>query len=319
MDRHRYAALERLAARQHGIVVMWQLVALGIAVRSFRTMADAHGWVRLGEGVWAAPWSTPSLARSCAIELNRGPRARVLTGEAELTLLGVRRSAAPVTIWLRPGLAATRRPGVRHSRSRWVPGDQLIRVAGMPAMPPLRALRDAVHRSSVPRIVSDLQHLDRLRLATPAQAAAELDRWGRFPGRPKYAEAVDTVLSGVVHSEAEAKGRRLLAGRQPSPHPRPLLVTKDAWRIGEIDVAYCRYRYGVEIDGPWHRQDGQAEKDARRDANLLRETQWVIDRFTDDFVSSDPEGFVERVTIGLRAAAARMVSPWPCARSGCGT
>jgi hypothetical protein len=306
------SGLERLAARQHGIVVLWQLAALGLRVRTFRAVARRHGWVRLDEDVWAAPWSQPSFARACAIEINRGPRARLLTGEAELQLLGVRRGPAPVTVWLRPGLAAQRRPGVRYKRTSWVPGDRIIRVERMPAMPPLRALRDAVPHAGVDRIVKDLQQLDRLRLATPEQAAAALERWGRFAGRPRFAAAVERVLDGLTHSQSEARARRLLAGVRPPPHPRPLLVTKRSWKLGEVDIAFCGVRYGVEVDGPPHLRDGAADQDAVRDAALLREADWEIDRFPGGLLDDDPDGFVERVVLGLRVAAARDVEPWPC-------
>lgn len=309
-------ALERVAARQLGVVAHWQAADLGLDGKTFVEHARRHGWERLTRGLWAAPWSEVSFARRCALERVRGSRARLLTGEAQLVLLGVRRDTTSlVDLWVGPGRSPRAQPGVRFHRGRWASGDAVARVQGIPSTPVLRALRDAARRSTVDRLVRDIAALDRMRRATPAQVAADLDRIGPFPGKPKLRAAVLESLDGLVHSGDEALARQLLAAESQQPHPRPLLVEHGCRRIGEIDIPYCWLRYGIEVDGPHHREDGVAERDRARDRALGR-LDWVIDRVPAELVRTNPGAFVQAVRAGLAAAVARSPEPWPCDRCG---
>jgi hypothetical protein len=312
MRNGRWASLERLLARQHGVVAMWQVIALGIPHTTFIRHARTRGWTLLGRAIWAAPWSVESFTRRCVVERIRGRRARLVTGGAEFVLLEVRRLApSAVDLWVRPGVAVRRRPGVVIHRSPWVAGDRLHRIDHVPCTPPLRALRDAAARSTVDRLERDLRALDRLRHATPEQVAADLDRRGRFPGRAKVVEALGRVSDQLVHSDDEGVARRLLTCAPVAPHRRPLLITRRAQCLGEIDIPFCAARYGVEIDGPAHREDGEAERDRVRDRRL-EGLYWVIERFTDEQLRDDPDGFVRAVLDGHAAAAARCAEPWAC-------
>jgi hypothetical protein len=308
-----WSSLERLLARQHGVVALWQVAALGIPRPTFIDYVHRHGWSKLCQGIWAAPWSERTFAQRCVVECIRGQRARLITGGAVMTLLGARRlETSTIDLWVRPGLSVARRPGVVVYRSPWVSGDRVTRVDGVLCTPPLRALRDAAWTSSVARLERDLRALDRLRLATPEQAQADLRRRGRFPGKPKLVQALRSVGAELVHSDAEADGRRLIRALPLALHPRPLLVRHGSLRLGEIDLPMCDIRYGVEIDGPAHREDGEPERDQQRDALLMRRTHWLIDRFPHDLLTTDPAAFVEGVRVGAAKAAARGVEPWPC-------
>jgi hypothetical protein len=257
-----WSSIERLAGRQHGVVARWQVIALGIPARTFSGFVDRHGWVSLSNGVWAAPWSRPSSARRCTVARISGPRGRVLTGGAVLTLGGVRRlEPSRIDLLVAPRLSVARRPSVYVYRGGWVAGDRLMRLHGIPAAPWFRAVTDAASRSSVDRLTRDLAALDRTRRGTPAEVAAYLARW---------------------HLRA--------AGF--SIHPRPLMVTVRERRLGEIDIAMCAIRYGMEVDGPSHRLDGAAQADEVRDRRLRR-VDWRIDRFTDEQVRTDPGAVVQ--------------------------
>lgn len=120
-------------------------------------------------------------------------------------------------------------------------------------------------------------------------------------------------MDGLVHSKDEALARQLLAAEPFTLHPRPLLLEHGRRRIGEIDLAVCALRYGAEVDGPHHLEDGVAEQDRARDRSLGR-LGWTIDRFPADLVRDHPTAFVEAVRAGAAAAAARDPVPWPCGR-----
>jgi hypothetical protein len=311
----RWARLERLAARQHGVVLAWQVLSLGIDYEVFRSFAKRHGWTTLGRGVYASPHSVPSFARRCAIEVNRGPRARLLTGEAQLALLGARRVGPwAIDVWVRPGLSLARRPGVHYHRAPWTAGDRVHRVQGIPCTPVLRAVRDVAKRSSVDRLERDFRALDRRRLTTPEAAAADLDRRGRFVGRHKVVEALTRLGVELSHSAEEARARRLVRDAGMTPHPRPLLISCGARRLGEIDIPFCDVRFGLEVDGPPHLEDGEAERDAARDRLLHDRAGWLIERVTDVDLQQRPGEVLARVRAGIERAGARDLSPWPCGR-----
>jgi hypothetical protein len=306
--------LERILARQLGVIAVWQVASFGMHRSTFVRHARARGYEHLGTGIWAAPWSTPSFERSCVIERVRGPRARLITAGAVFMLLGVRRLAPTrVGLWVGPRLRVRPRPEVDVYRGRWLAGDRVLRVQGIPCTPPLRALRDAAKRDPISRLTKDIAGLDRLRLATPEEAKTYLDRCDPFPGKPKLVEAVDSSIERLVHSSDEAAARQLLADEPFVLHPRPLMIEHMGHRVGEIDIAVCRVRYGAEVDGPTHLLDGAAERDEQRD-DRLRQLDWHIDRFPHTFIESDPEGFVRAVRKGVANAAARRTPPWPCDR-----
>jgi hypothetical protein len=236
----------------------------------------------------------------------------VLTGGAVLTLGGVRRlEPSRIDLLVAPRLSVARRPGVYVYRGGWVAGDRLMRLHGIPAAPWFRAVTDAASRSSVDRLTRDLAALDRMRRGTPAEAAAYLARRGRFTGRPKVVAALRALDIELVHSADEARARRHLRAAGFSIHPRPLMVTVRERRLGEIDIAMCAIRYGMEVDGPSHRLDGAAQADEVRDRRLRR-VDWRIDRFTDEQVRTDPGAVVQAVRAGMAEQTARGVPPWPC-------
>jgi hypothetical protein len=306
--------LERLLARQHGIVALRQLTAFGFHRATFLKFARRHGYAQIGHGLYAAPWSPDTYERDCTVERLRGPRARLLTGRSALVLAGVRRFAPEeVDLWVGPDLRVTERPGVQLYRGRWLAGDRVTRLGGQPCVPVLRALRDAARDASVDRLKKDIAAADRLRLATPQRVLADLHRAGGFRGKPKLRQAALESCEGLVHSADEAAARQLLTSLPLVPHPRPLLIEHGSWRLGEVDIPFCGIRYGVEVDGPLHLLDGEEERDAARDARL-EQVEWLIDRFPDTLIRESPREFVEAVRKGMREAAARGVAPWPCSR-----
>jgi hypothetical protein len=307
-------SLERLVARQLGVVAVWQITALGLASSTFIAYAHRHGWNRLDRGVWAAPWSVESFARRCVIARISGPRARLITGGSQLVLLGVRRAEpSAVDVWVGPKTSLARRPGLIVHRGAWLSGDRAHRVQGIPCTPVLRSLRDAAPRSSVDRLVRDIAQIDRLRLSTPEQVAADLDRSGPFRGKPKLAAAAALACEGLVHSRDEEAARQLLMAEDFVLHPRPLAIHRRTRLIAEIDIAVCAVRYGIEVDGPTHLADGAADWDIARDQRLRR-LGWEIDRFPIELIRDDPEGFLAAVRLGFEKASRRGVEPWPCIR-----
>jgi hypothetical protein len=305
--------LDRRAAARHGLLVVRDLIAEGYPRRTLYRELRRRGWVPVAPGVWARePASTP-LQRVRELQVGVD-RPWPLTGGARLAVAGVRR-AAPELPTLVVGRRRGGRPpaGVRLVRTGWVAGDEVQVVDGLVCAPLLRAWSDAAVEDTIDRLVRDLQVLDRLRHATPERAAEYLCRRGTFHGSRRAWAAIECVQAELVHSDAEALARGAVrsAGFR-SAHPRPLLVCdRFGRRVGEIDVAFCLLRYGVEVDGPHHLDPVVAARDAARDRALQR-LGWHIDRFPDIEVRADPAGFIQAVLAGAGEAAGRRARPWPC-------
>ena len=146
--------------------------------------------------------------------------------------------------------------------------------------------------------------LDRLRITTPGAISRHVERRGRFPGVPTLRAALARVEGDLAHSATEARGRRLVTEAGLRPHPAPYAVVVEGRPIAEIDIAFPRCRYGVEIDGPHHLLAEVARADRARD-RLLRTHGWWIDRFTVDDVDDTPRAFLTAVSRGLELAKAR--------------
>lgn len=307
-----WQTLDRRLGRQHGVVAVWQAVADGIPRSTFYDYVRRHGWTHLGDGLWATPQREVSFLRRIAEKQHLGPGARILTGPALLTVAGVRpQQPCSVDLLVGPRLAVAPRPGVRYHRGAWVSGDKVERREGIPSTPVLRAWTDATRLSSVDRLEKDLRAMDRLRIATPEQAAAYLELRCRFVGRPRARQAVARVDRQLVHSDDEARARLLLDAVEGHPHPRPCKISTEWRTIGEIDIAYCPIRYGIEVDGPHHEDEVVAARDRYRDGRLER-LDWIIDRFSTAYIAAEPAEFIEAVREGAAKAAARGVEPWPC-------
>jgi hypothetical protein len=128
--------LQRLLGRQHGVVAVWQGVALGIDRATLVRFFVRHGFEALGGGIYVAPWSTESFARRCAIERARGSRARIVTAGAALTLsVSASASRQPST----SGRARTEcPPGARASACTVAPGARAIASCACSGSPACR-------------------------------------------------------------------------------------------------------------------------------------------------------------------------------------
>jgi hypothetical protein len=150
---------------------------------------------------------------------------------------------------------------------------------------------------------------------------APTGRRGPRPLEPLPGQAAPPRGGGALRGRPRALGgrghRQIGAGRCGGPRaPEAPGHLPKGHLLGEVDLPVCSIRYGVEVDGPAHLEDGEPERDQRRDRRLGT-LEWVIDRFSTDQVEDDLGGFVEAVLEGIAAAAARGVAPWPCDRCPC--
>lgn len=293
------------AARQHQVFTTEQALLAGIPHSTLRSMARRLFIIDLGHGLWAFAGAPNTYYRKLwTTKLSMSPDS-MFTGR---TVLWLRRiiTATPreVDILTGPALHRRTRPSVHAFRGALLEDDDSINLEGLPTAPVYRAFTDAAGVSAVDALVRWLPAMDRRRLGTLDGLAQYMELRARFVGVVNLRAAIATLSSDLPHSGAERAGRRALRGAGLRPYPRPYPVRMRRRIIAEIDIAYPKYLYGAEVDGPHHLLPEVAAADKARDRQLVR-LGWTVDRFPHELVLNDPVAFVREVRSGLNGAQSR--------------
>jgi Protein of unknown function (DUF559)/Transcriptional regulator, AbiEi antitoxin len=294
------ASVAALAARQHGVVSLAQLEALGLGARGAQHRASRGHLHRIHRGVYAVghPLLTADGVRMAAV-LACGPGA-VCSHRSAAAAWGLRptsRTRVEVTTTRR---GRTSRPGIELRHVAHLSGDDVARLRSIPvtsvartlvdlaAVLPSDALERAVHQADVLRLL-DVRAV--LRVAQ---------------GRPG-ADAVRAVLADPSAGDTRsALEERFLAlcRRAGVPLPRLNAHVALADRLVEVDALWPSERLVVELDGAAVHQTARAfHQDRRRDAALTARGYAVV-RLTWPRVVRERETVVEelRRLLTLRAA-----------------
>jgi very-short-patch-repair endonuclease len=91
-------------------------------------------------------------------------------------------------------------------------------------------------------------------------------------------------------------------------------VRRQAWLLGTILDFYIPYlKLAIELDGRVHRSLAQRDKDAMRDARLLKQDGLVVWRYSADSVEENPDEFALKLTQRLLKYARTLsrIPPYP--------
>jgi very-short-patch-repair endonuclease len=286
------ASVAALAARQQAMVSTAQLRAAGFDSRAI-VRKVAGGWLtRMLHGVYrVGPFAGPFGDEMAAL-LACGPRAAVSNG-ASLHVWGLRDNGGHVEVTV-PGGGAT--SGVRAHRAA-LPESDVVERHGMRVTTPARTLTDiaaATPRRELARLVEEAQLL---RLVSPGELEAAVERSRRRPGVPRLrAIVLGAEEPSLTRSEAE---RRLLELIRAAGLPRPQTNVNIAGY--EVDFLWPQHRLVVEVDGyAFHGTRAAFERDRARDAALLAAGYRVL-RVTWRQLTSEPERVVATLASSLRA------------------
>jgi very-short-patch-repair endonuclease len=294
-----------MADRQHGVVSLSQLRAIGLSDRTVRGWVAAGRLQRLHQGVFAVGHQAlrPE-GRWLAAVMACGPGA-VLSHASAGALHDLRTTAAARTDVTAPGRRGRSRPGIRlHSGNRLHP-DEVGVVAGIPCTTVPRTILDlaaVVDRRGLERVceravrieVFDLFALNRLRARHAGQrGVARL--------QAVLAEWDDELVR--TRSELEVLFFRLVvdAGiRRP-------LVNREV-RVGdrafEADFHWPEARLVVETDSrAFHDNPLARKRDAERD-RILRGAGWSVERFRSPDVTTTRDRTIGTVRAYLDRPAA---------------
>jgi hypothetical protein len=274
-------ALAEIAAKQHGLITIAQLVATGVSHSAVSKRGSRGALHRVGPGVYAVGHGALSRDGVWLAGVLAGGKGAVLSHRPAGKLLAVSRFPAPIT-----EVTSTHR---RESR-----GD--VRFHRTRVLHPLDVTtHQRIPVTSVHRLLVDLCDV-----LTPHQLAnviheaafrgryvesATRDAMARVTGRHRLhvldrAIALHQSGSAGTKSGAEDVFLALVAD-----FPEPLVNVE--FEGFERDFHWPARKLVVEVDGPGHLRPRTRLEDARRD-RTLRELGYAVLRFTDDDVYFRP-------------------------------
>jgi Protein of unknown function (DUF559) len=236
-----------LARRQHRVVAVWQLLALGFGRGAIEHRLREGSLYRLSRGVYAVGCaSVVWRGRVMGATLACGPEAVASHGAAG-ALHGLRpMSGAAVDVTVPRSRHG--QPGIRVHRVRSLHPDDRDVVDGIPVTSVARTLLEKLR-------VFDLRAIERL-------VARSRGRRGIKPLRAVIAAYAEPP---ITRSELE---RRFIALCDQFAIPRPETNVIVAGRV--VDGVWHEARLVVEIDSREHHMTTAAfEEDRRRDADLM--------------------------------------------------
>jgi predicted transcriptional regulator of viral defense system len=295
-----------IAARQHGVITLVQLLDLGLSPRAVRDRVACGRLHRIHHGVYAVGRpDLPIKGRWMAAVLACGEGA-VLSHQSAATLHGLLNARGGLINVTVPRRTPISRPRIRVHRSTCLGPADCTTVDRIPCtMVPATLLSLA---ATVPKNVlesacnqAEIEHV--LDMRTIHQL---LERRPSHPGtsRLRAVLAVDDLGLDRAKSKLE---KRFLRLSQELGLPRPSVNEWIAIPGEEMqfDFVWQRERLVVEVDGWETHRTRQAFRDDRRRDRLLRLAGWEVLRFTSRDVDDDP-AHVDTVVRTMLAASRAM-------------
>jgi very-short-patch-repair endonuclease len=275
-------AVARLAAAQHGLVTVAQLLELGFSQAAIRRRVATGRWVKVDRGVIriaGAPVTWESQVLACVLAAGEGAVASHRTAAALWQLDGSRRGTPDISV---PRNRRYQRDVVYVHRATDLDRIRPVRRSGIPTTPIERTLLDlgAVSRRGLVELAIDharrrgLTDWDHLLTCLVSHARRGRDGVGTL-------RAILDDHSAEVRATDSGFERLVYVRLVEAGLPRPVLqyeVHVDG-RTYRLDLAYPDLKLAIELDGSIHLRRDVWEKDHARQ-NALMLDGWTILRFT---------------------------------------
>jgi very-short-patch-repair endonuclease len=283
-----------LAARQHGIVSVAQLQALGLGQRGAQLRAANGRLHRIYRGVYAVGHAalTPNGRRLAAV-LACGQGA-VLSHRSAAAAWGLRPASGARFDITTPRPRKTAPPGVDLHLARKLDPDDVGELDRIPITSMARTLVDLAGVVPAAALERAVHQAEVLRLLDVAAVESALARARNRRGTRRLRAVLAEPSPGSTRSALE---ERFLALCRGSRLPLPRLNHHLAIPRGliEVDAYWPAAGLVVELDGAAaHRTARAFHADRRRDAALAAEGYLVI-RLTWERVTREPAGVVDEL------------------------
>jgi predicted transcriptional regulator of viral defense system len=300
------AVIARLAQRQHGVVALGQLLALGVSASAVRNRAADGRLHRIHRGVYAV--RHPGLTvrgRWMAATLAYGPTA-LLSHRSAAKLWGIHDGAGAQTDITLPTRSVRARSGIEVHTSLTLTDADKASHDGIPSTSLARTLvdlGDVASRRTVERAINQAEILRLFDLRAVEDALARA-------GRRRGAGLLRSVLAeytGPRLTSEELEERFLLlcrAASLPEPEVNAWIALQDGVAY-KADFLWREQRLVAETDGyRFHSSRRAFEHDRLRDQRLTLAGFTVV-RLTWRQLSQEPE----RVLTTLENLVARLARP----------
>lgn len=308
-DRSSDARAAALAARQHALVTLDQVIELGFGRQAVRHRLRTGRWVRVRPAVFAiAGVESFEEQAVLAAVLACGSTAAASHGTAA-RLWGLPQPRWEGAAWERRIEVTTclerlpRLAGVWAHRSGRLEAADRTELRRIPVHTVERSIVDLSGRLDETSLAAIVDTALRRRLTTPGRLRRTHGRLLAAPGRSpaRLSRVLDTRTPGLEQHESPLEDRTLEVIRAAGlPVPTPQHRVSVDGRTFRLDFAYVAERVAIECDGfDYHRTRGVFDDDRRRD-NLLRVAGWTVLRFTSHH---DDDHIVESVRAALGRCA----------------
>lgn len=294
-------AIADLAGRQHGVVALWQLLALGVGDDAVLHRAGTGRLHRLHHGVYAVGHVSLTVrGRWMAAVLAYGPAAALSHRDAG-ALWQIRRDSRYLIDVTAPGRSRHARPGIALHRPRLIEPDECTTHDGIPVTTIARTLIDLA-------AVVPLRQLTRAWDESARLGLFDIDDMHRVRARFKRRRGLRNIdlliaqsrpLPPRTNSDLELLFLELI---RAAGLPEPAVNVWIAEVAAEVDFVWATRRVVVEVDGTaYHDTPNQRDEDHARDARLQL-AGYKVRRFSDRRLTLDPHGVVNDVRELLAAA-----------------
>ena len=258
-------AIGAVAARQHGVISLAQLLELGLTRRAVEVRLGLGRLVQLHRSVYAVGHvaMTPR-ARELAAVLACGPHALLSHRSAASSWQLLRSTGGRIEVTAPRGRKL--HPGITVHRSRLIHPDDRAEVEGIPTTSVARTLVDLADVLSEARLTHAVNDAEVQRLFDLAALDATLERLRGRRGRHRLRRVLAAYSQDPAFTRSRAE-RRFLDLCLEHGLPRPSTCIYIAGH--EVDAYWPDARLAVEFDGEaFHRTRRAFHEDRRRDRRL---------------------------------------------------
>jgi predicted transcriptional regulator of viral defense system len=290
-----------IAARQHGVIALAQLLALGLSPRAVRDRVASGRLHRIHQGVYAVGrLDLPIKGHWMAAVLACGEGA-VLSHRSAATLHGLINARGGKIDVAIPRQSSISRPGIRVRRSTCLVAADCVMVDRIPCTS-VPATLLALAATAPRNVLESACNQAELEWALDMRAIEELlDRRGAHPGSARLRAVLEIDDLGLDRTKSKLEKRFVwLAKEMGLPAP-----TINEWisipgEEMQCDFVWHGQRVIVEVDA-WetHRTRKAFYNDPRRDQLLLL-AGWSVVRVTSRDLDEDPDRVVRVVRTMLK-------------------
>lgn len=255
-----------LANRQHGVVVRWQLLALGVPAKTIDNWVEAkmlHAWHR---GVYAVGHRVLGAnGRRKAAELAGGEEAALCCHTAG-DFLAIRQNASgTIHIWV-PSQRGRKLDGIVPHRFTDMAPEDIEVIDGIRTTSPMRTLVDLAPILTLQQLRAAFDRTELHGQFDLHTLNAILDRRPRRPGSRNIRQLLASYEGPLpTLTELEERGLEMI-GRAGVPVP----VAQHYAAAGRVDFYWPERKLILEMDSfRWHSSRDRFEQDRARDAEHL--------------------------------------------------